>query len=918
MRTDFSLLLYELGFDDACSDDYLILHNWHHKYVSESRSHCIPYNDIRPRYSTHISSHFWTPERPDLQPIIAHEVAHVFVRNDALFSDLKNYKLSSLDNDFSSLLRDIMRVITHYIDEYGERLGLGGADPQNIVKEIACDFLASSIKGQSFLYAHFLESFGFQSNFVKLAYSLDGDTIDPNLVSTAKFSLEGGYYDSFSWYLRTFVLTTWVKNTWVKKTKNHLDNNLIDGIEKIADDILDHYIDISISDKDREAIYLWKAITEEVCDLINNKSKLCNKVRNFKKKKEKDEYLKGEKSFPKRTSRLDFRVRNSLYLMQAWMKTTVSRPFENEEEIEASFNKFYIGNNEKQCIIKENTYKTPPLYKYIHDIPWQCSLMRAKDMYYTINKKNKIKPRKRKFDHFLHEITELFPLGRDLFSYALEFHLFASDLPSDRLILFRSLILSIESKDQEKREEVKNNLKKIIGKELIHKILSHKELEGKEEKNIVTIEKKRRAYESLSGGILKEIFDKFQLNLETVISSKSILSLYSFLLSRYDSKNIHDENPINTIRSAFLFYSPKKEIEKCDYISEALDYKKKLYKSYLITKIVISATSSHQLNLETDYVSKLKQIKKEKDNAWRTIDNPCLEEITRSHKRLGRNDILSVSSTTSLCRCKIPTFEVPPPQPKDSTPLFISRRELAIPIRLGNKEWSYIYQSDKSKEPTPLAAISLSLKQPGFRLSFVYRLVESIKQKDKWSKVDANHIESVGDRFSVNNDELHLNDCAFLTDGRDDLLIIFADTSDKNDSKIVVNDNVIARNILRRINAIFDIQNSLYQDFMVDRTRLYFMPKALNIFKEKKARDDYRAIIRLRLKEDRSLDLSNKAMKDHGIKGLYKSPGQYDYEIDMDAYFKNGICPDMLEILSNDILTAPYIDYTETQILKRW
>ena len=923
MRTDFSLLLYQLGFDSARSDDYLILHNWHHKYVSQSRSHRMPYNDIRPNYSSHISSHFWTPERPDLQPIIAHEVAHIFIKSEGLFSDLKNHKLSSEDNEFSSLLRKIIRIITNYIDDYDEILGLGFADPQTITREMACDFLASSIKGQSFLYAHFLESFGFQSQFIELANNLDGDTIDPTLISTAKFSLTGEYADDFSWYLRTLSLTTWAKSTWVKDTKNYLDNDLIEGVEKIADDILDYYREISVFDQDREAIHRWKEMTDEICDLIESNEGLCDKIKKHKREREKDQYANGDKNFPKRTERLDYRVRNSLYLMQIWMKTTSSRPFEGKakEEAECYFNRFYIGSNENQHIIKKDCYKTPPLYKYIHDIPWQCSLMRAKDMYWCIDKESKVEQRVRGFNNFLHEVTELFPLGRDLFSYALEFHLFSSDLPSDRLKLFKSLIVSVKSKESKTENLIKNDLSDIIGIKLVEEIFNHRELNSKREPsalNIVILEKERRNYESLSEAILKKVFNKLKLNLEAVTLNESILSLYCFLLSRNDSEKYNDNNPINTIRSSFLFFPLKQELEKCDAILDAFDNQKILYKSYLITKIVISATNSNQLDADTEYCSKIKDITHEKDNMWRTIDNKLPEEITRYHKRLGRNDILAVSSTTSLCRCKIPTFNVPEPLPKDGMPLFISRRELAIPVRLGSKQWSYINSTDKNKEPTPLAAISLSLKQPSFRLSFIYRLIESIKQKNKWGKSEGSYLECIGDRFSVENDDLQFNDCAFLTDGRDDLLIIFADTSDLHGNRIIDDEDMKAHNILERINNIFEIQNALYQDFMVDRTRLYFMPQALNIFKDEKARNDYRATIKIRLKEDRTLDLSNKKMKAHGIKGLYKSPGQYDYEIDMDSYFIDGICPNMLEILSKEILTAPYIDYTETQILKKW
>lgn len=907
MRTDFSLLLYDLGFKSISGDDYLILHNWHHKYVSESRSYRISYDDIRPLYSTHIGSHFWTPERPDLQPIIAHEVAHMFIKDKDIFDNLKNYKLQSLDNGFSFLLRKIIKIITRYIDNYDDFLGSGYGDAQTLTKEIACDLLASSVKGQSFLYAHFLEYFGFHYSFSYLVKTLDGDNIDPELIYNAEFSL-GDDYGSHEWYLRVLVVTTWVKSTWYKNKKNYLDNDLIEGIEKIADDILNYYIYIAVSDEDKKAMYLWKEMTGKICFLITSQKKLCKTVIKYKKKREKDEYSLGGKKFPKRMRRLNFRVRNALYLMQVWMKTKASRPLGDmsNNDLVNGFNIFYIGGNETQKIIIKDKYNTPPLYKYIHDIPWQCSLMRAKDMYWDMDKNKNINIKTNNFNSFMTDIVESFPLGRDLFSYALEFHLFTSDLPSDRLLLFKALIDHNKS-----NKPVKYVLKDIIGQNLINDIYHHAYVYKNDMSNVTIIEKKRRNHEKKSGLILKEIFNKLKNNIEKVIDNQDILSLYSFLSSKNNSTENNIEGSISIIRSSLLFYPPENNIEDSDCISNILNKNDVLYESYLITKLVLSAENKGNKN----YYQSIKNISNIKENTWTfPKENKQSEEVTRYHKRLGRNDILAVSSTTSLCRCKIPEFNLK----NNSIPLFISRRELAIPIRLGSKKWGYIDQKNPRKQPTPLAAISLSLKQPSLRLSFVYRLIESIKQKNSWSKIKGTHLECVGDRFSVENNDLRLNDCAFLTDGRDDILIIFSDTSIVPDKKIANSEKIKARNILKRVNSIFEIQDALYQDFMVDRTRLFFMPQALHIFKEKKARNNYKAIVKLRLKEDRTLDLSNEKVKLHNIKGLYKSPGQYDYEIDMDKYFEDGTCLKMLEIMSKEIFTAPYIDYTETQILKKW
>jgi len=906
MKTDFSLLLNDLGYNEINADDYLILHNWHHKNISESKTYSIPYGDIRPKYSSHISSHFWTPERPDLQPIIAHEVAHIFIKNG--LDDLKNYKMESLEDDFSLLLINIKKIIVSFIQHHPDiSFGIGFPDSQTITREIACDFLASSVKGQSFLYAHFLEYFSSQFSFLNLAYNGNGDEIDINLIHTAKYSSSNNYYDSFEWYLRVLALTAWVNSTWYKNKKNHLDQDLIDGIEKITSNLISYYLDITENEEDRKAIILWMEMTKKIVSLIKNQKRLCKKIISFKYKREKNEYNKNtKKTFPQRSRRLDYRVRNSLYKMQAWMKYKSGRPFLNLskdlslKEIDTCFNNFYIGDNEQQKIIKKEKFDTPPLYKYIHDIPWQSSLMRAKDIYWRVGELGEIKKRTVHFNKFIHEITNEFPLGRDLFSYALEFHLYTSNKASDRLVLLKNLI---------RKKEVNFSLSKLIDNvDLIEKVSCFKVFNvNKSLLPTCRHEKEKRKFERNCGRILKSIHEKLEKNIENVVKNKEILSIYNFLSSR--SNNNIEKNPINIIRSSFLFSPPNKEIEEYKYISESFDNKNLLYTSYIIAKYVISAT-----NKQDEYASsKIRNIRNIDENTWsKNRESIPQNKIDRYHKRLGRNDILQISSTTSLCRCPLPNFRI---NKNENYPLFISRKELAIPIRLGKKEWSYISAEEKN-EPTPLAAISLSLKQPSFRLSLIYRLIKSIDKKEEWSHKNGMHIESIGSRFSIDNDILKLNDCAFLTDGRDDLLLVFADTSVVHDKE--KEDGVRTKKLLKRIDDIYDIQDALYQDFMVDRTRLFFMPQALNIFKDQAARKNYKAIIKLRLKEDRSLELSNHSNELKKIQGLYKTPGQYDYEVDMDAYFKGGICPNILEIIDNKILTIPYLDYTETQILKKW
>ena len=167
------------------------------------------------------------------------------------------------------------KIISSYIEKAIDKdvqLGIGYEDSTTITREIACDILASSVKGQSFLYAHFLENLGFHYSFSSLVQNYDGDDIEPGLIHSARYSVENNYYHTKEWYLRSLVLISWVNNTWYKNNKNNLDNDLINGIDLIINNLMDYYTEISISEKDKYAISIWKNMTNDICKCIGSHS----------------------------------------------------------------------------------------------------------------------------------------------------------------------------------------------------------------------------------------------------------------------------------------------------------------------------------------------------------------------------------------------------------------------------------------------------------------------------------------------------------------------------------------------------------------------------------------------------------------------------------------------------------------------
>ena len=252
---------------------------------------------------------------------------------------------------------------------------------------------------------------------------------------------------------------------------------------------------------------------------------------------------------------------------------------------------------------------------------------------------------------------------------------------------------------------------------------------------------------------------------------------------------------------------------------------------------------------------------------------------------LGRYDMLMVGNIRLLCRCPLPWFrseefrQTDPPNRNTISdelfPTFFSRREMAFPVSLSKKEPAPRF--GRFSTTSPVAFLAISLQRRNYRLDFLARLLRILDSNSASSgQCDSSFLEQVGSQLES------LSPYAYLTDGWGDLVLVFH----RKDNKP-----------LEALEAVFEVQNAVYQDFMVDRTELIFAtPVFYKLMSEKGdgRGEKFQVEIDVRLMEDRLLEPSNDEFitnakkwigplkkKLHGLKEvrIFKQPGNMDFAI---------------------------------------
>ncbi len=860
---------FNLGNKNKKEDSLLMFHGW----SQDTRVSTLQLNDtVNASYNLlgsssgrleehpvgYINTSFWTPDRPDLHPIIAYPVAESVIRNT--LSNLDEVTLSNNNDKFTELIINFRTLLAKYINKT-EELEYIRKDFDDMLRTIAADLLAATVKGVAYLYSLFLTIIGDE-----LASQLYvGKDIKLEMV----YSLEQGigiHKNAILWYLRLNIVAIWIEETIENKTS--IEDDIIKYVQNISKELLDFLNDNTPLDSNKLAFY-WDNLLERFSHEIKKSSTISLakywRVRRAKSSKEgfikNNLFNENKKYFSRSTQKLNIRLQNYLFREFLLQKTMNGKPLSNCD-IKKEFHKVYSLEIEKIAVPNEkNIYLHHPkrLFDHIYDIPYQAAYLRSIDMLYG----------QRLLDKNLFEQLHWdMELGRGLFAIALEFYMREAESPEQRLSLCVNQIAYIyeEIKDEinvfklvlQLNAWLKSDKHEIELDDIVNKIediskdsssLGANRLVSAFAKVRLDESKNIRQLELIADYKLKDLFliltNKRNYNNNKQVQ-KTFSSLVQFLSLHYDKS---DKNNSQTEKS--LFYNSmltalgdidekaKKDYEKTTgkHIFEK-KYLPPSVKSVMLHRISMTNytpisdpvyLSDYNDNKNGRYLAK-----NLKRNFWQTNFNKE-NECCNTWITLGRFDAVSIVEVKLPCKCYIQGFEDNGYLPfnnerdllKEEFAPHFSRREIARPVEI-------IAESNPQQM---FAMISITLQRRSMRLDFLYRIIRSLK--DNCFKNFQSGIEEKIKQIKEKNISVK----GFLTDGWGDIVFKFSKGNKKLEEENLTESD---------IENIFQFQRAIYEDFMVDRTEIIFTPCCIDYTLAYS--NKYKITLEARMLEDRWLE----------------------------------------------------------------
>ncbi len=999
-----------------------IFHHWQHSFTSHSLSF---QDDLENNIAQHyIKTSYWMPERPDLQSVIYHEIAHCVIRQ--WLGNLSPQTLDSIESDFCLLLKQIYQCC----DVFGIHRYTGEAIP---FREITVDLLATAVAGPAYLYALFLEGLG---GGLEDMFAIEPDHFEVGLIDYLE-SVIGPYSHIRDWYYRLHIVCTWLQaiDETDQTQESRLCGRLIDSCKEILEGLHD-FLEFNVPPKDKHGDY-WRTLKKRLCEIVEE-SKVVSAIKKWRIER-KNDYLvwneftkkweKGECKFPHFTRRLHPSVQN--FLIKGFVGKKIALLFGSgnldEEKIqevkEHVKNKYGLDKGTwdltQQGSLKPDKEGNPEpickfLFEQVYDIPWQCAFFRGLD--FVITKQNSVRPTS--VNKWLKQMHEDAALGRELYQLGLDFYIHDTESARPRLLetihvldddfLIKNLkknnlehynrIITWKNNSSDEQNKLIEKLKKtnIEYLELVKRYkprlllnaFRRNDLDDSIRLKLIKAQgfKLKELFELLSDHTLRLMSVKTANNLVDKGCNLVIVALIgtSLHIRIFDANGKIVDKPESELTSGQALTNLKEKHQNLLYQESCLSSKQK-------KEIIRDAASiaSHTLQLGPKILTPLQsfleirdtfedtkfsrfhnflfqafskeEIKPNQDvSQWNGPDTYLISRIctTDSKSRykvyaekrawsvdpennqildpnagstsskmelceryqvlLGRYDILTIRKLRPMCRYGIPQF----PCLENEDKLFLNnftRREMALPVRLGEKSWDNVHKWDGANEDHNIfALISIKLNQHARRLDFLYRLLKvtrggnSNNRKDKPKNLD--QLEGyIYDSFG---------DCAFLTDGWGDILLILG-----NQRLDFHKDSSVDKEV-ECLKDIFTIQSVLFDDFQVDRTELILTPKCLNYAVRRL--DLFSVMFQFRLIGDYTLEsVNDRCVK--SVKGsikelgnylnikfdIYRVPGRMDYMIRLKHINSKYSCCDnqffdkMLKIFDNDKLK---IDRLQTTI----
>ena len=835
------------------------------------------------QHIAYVNTSFWTPDRPDLHPMVAYPVAQSVVRNH--LGGLSEVSLSNNEDIFTAL---IIRLKTVFIEAIKTVPLMASLESQleDILKTTAADLLAASVKGVAYLYPLFITTVG--EGLASQLYI--GKEIKLDMV----YSLERGtacYDDAILWYLRLQLTAFWVKN--VAHEPSPLDKQIIAAVTKVCEELLDFLNRNTPASRQRAAPY-WETLLATLINEINKSPTLritkqwCTDRANDGKYEANDNSDELERSskrrFPRSTRSLDIRLQNYLFRQAVRLKTSSNKALTHSKDLAKDFKKQYGLTIETITLNGENNRHLshpPSLFSHIYSIPYQAAFIRSIDMLH----------KDLTDEDFFHQLHWDMELGRSLFGFALEFHARETESPEQRLSLcvnqvayayhkikkVTKLWQALEqwlSANQDKKQQKKYDLEKMDDIATLRNICNNL-------KNIGAIHliaafertpsintKKTRYLEIIAGHKLRDLLEILQKK-EIQGADKEMPELFSTLVQFLSIRRLHSEVKKEHPKKRFFYNKmlaalgdikePKKNnYEQLTSVKEQVDarYLPDPITSMLIKRI--SITNYYPISDPRRFFSfknkngmNLAKVLKYKQ--WQTEFNFNTKSIKQKKADdtwviLGRFDALSMIKVRLPCKCYIQGFGEKNKLPylindtnkqlNETFPPHFSRREIARPVALLPVPKS----ESGTEEPCEMFTIlNVTLQRRSMRLDFLYRLVQALEDRNPSSKSMSNMEEEI-----KNLKENAIFVTGFLTDGWGDILFKF--------SKVMKKEGENYESQLKEsdIAHIFSFQKTVYEDFMVDRTEITFAPQCID--HTLGLSEAYKVTLETRMMEDRWLE----------------------------------------------------------------
>jgi hypothetical protein len=260
---------------------------------------------------------------------------------------------------------------------------------------------------------------------------------------------------------------------------------------------------------------------------------------------------------------------------------------------------------------------------------------------------------------------------------------------------------------------------------------------------------------------------------------------------------------------------------------------------------------------------------------------------------LGRFDIISLKYARPMSRPDLPCFRVinyaTSMWDEKFIPFFI-RREIAVPYRLkyfkDQPHNGLLESANPTQQEKALGFLSILLTGRSSRLSFIARL---LYLKNFPTEAETSTNQGLAKVVRLLEDD----DCLFLCEGWGDILIVFRGEA-----------------TISRLDNIFNIQNDIYHDFLVNRTELVLTHHWLNSGIENLT-SKYKITSYFRICSDQELRYANtkfikginKSVQACGVGEieLLKTPGRSDFAADISPLINNNKYEEFINQLNENI-----------------